>query len=88
MSDPTNVSALEDFGFSFGLHTEALLVEESKLTAAIGKLMESEQDTLGMDHIDEAEISNSRSPTRVPASTRASTPRTMTPPSSNTSTRS
>ena len=25
MSDPTNVSALEDFGFSFGLHTEALL---------------------------------------------------------------
>lgn len=57
MSDPTNVSALEDFGFSFGLHTEALLVEESKLTAAIGKLMESEQDTLGMDHIDEAEIS-------------------------------
>ena len=57
MSDPTNVSALEDFGFSFGLHTEALLVEESKLTTAIGKLMESEQDTLGMDHIDEAEIS-------------------------------
>ncbi|AHX59364.1 PilB family type IVa pilus assembly ATPase TapB [Aeromonas media] len=50
MSDPTNVSALEDFGFSFGLHTEALLVEE-------GKLMESDQDTLGMDHIDEAEIS-------------------------------
>ena len=57
MSDPTNVSALEDFGFSFGLHTEALLVEEGKLTAAIGKLMESDQDTLGMDHIDEAEIS-------------------------------
>jgi hypothetical protein len=37
--------------------TGSLLVEESKLTAAIGKLMESEQDTLGMDHIDEAEIS-------------------------------
>ena len=29
MSDPTNVSALEDFGFSFGLHTEALLVERT-----------------------------------------------------------
>lgn len=57
MSDPTNVSALEDFGFSFGLHTEALLVEESKLTTAIGKLMENEQDALGMDHIDESEIS-------------------------------
>ncbi|MGE6099539.1 PilB family type IVa pilus assembly ATPase TapB [Aeromonas salmonicida] len=57
MSDPTNVSALEDFGFSFGLHTEALLVEENKLTAAIGKLMESEQDALGMEEIDESEIS-------------------------------
>ena len=57
MSDPTNVSALEDFGFSFGLHTEALLVEEIKLTTAIAKLMESEQDVLGVAHIDEAEIS-------------------------------
>ncbi|MEG0009528.1 MAG: PilB family type IVa pilus assembly ATPase TapB, partial [Aeromonas sp.] len=57
MSDPTNVSALEDFGFSFGLHTEALLVEEIKLTTAIAKLMESEQDVLGVAHIDETEIS-------------------------------
>ncbi|MGN4992699.1 PilB family type IVa pilus assembly ATPase TapB [Aeromonas sp. 97A] len=57
MSDPTNVSALEDFGFSFGLHTEALLVEENKLTTAIGKLMESDQDALGMEDIDESEIS-------------------------------
>ncbi len=58
MSDPTNVSALEDFGFSFGLHTEALLVEENKLTAAIGKLLESENDALGMEDIDESEISD------------------------------
>ena len=58
MSDPTNVSALEDFGFSFGLHTAALLVEENKLTAAIGKLLESENDALGMEDIDESEISD------------------------------
>ncbi|EOD56999.1 PilB family type IVa pilus assembly ATPase TapB [Aeromonas molluscorum] len=57
MSDPSNVAALEDFGFSFGLHTEALLVEEDKLSQAIAKLLESEHDALGMDDIDEAEIS-------------------------------
>ncbi|MGL4251747.1 MAG: PilB family type IVa pilus assembly ATPase TapB [Aeromonas sp.] len=58
MSDPTNVSALEDFGFSFGLHTEALLVEENKLTTAIAKLLESESEALGMEDIDETEISD------------------------------
>ncbi|MGL4932865.1 MAG: PilB family type IVa pilus assembly ATPase TapB [Aeromonas sp.] len=56
MSDPTNVAALEDFGFSFGQHTEALLVEEHKLTAAIGKLLESDHDALGMGELDESEI--------------------------------
>ncbi|MBZ6065449.1 PilB family type IVa pilus assembly ATPase TapB [Aeromonas schubertii] len=58
MSDPTNVSALEEFGFNFGLHTEALLVEEEKLVHAIGKLLESDSDALGMESIDEAEISD------------------------------
>ncbi|MGL5303828.1 MAG: PilB family type IVa pilus assembly ATPase TapB [Aeromonas sp.] len=57
MSDPTNVSALEDFGFSFGLHTEALLVEEHPLSTAISKLLESENDALTMEEIDESEIS-------------------------------
>ena len=35
MADPTNVAALEDFGFHFAMHTEALLVEEDKLSKAI-----------------------------------------------------
>ena len=56
MSDPTNVAALEEFGFSFGLHTEALLVDEQKLSAAIAKLLESESESLGLANIDEAEI--------------------------------
>ena len=56
MSDPTNVAALEDFGFSFGQHTEALLVEEHKLTAAINKLLESDHDALGMGELNESEI--------------------------------
>ena len=56
LSDPTNVGALEDFGFNFGLHTEALLVDELKLQKAIGKLLESESAALGVDALDEAEI--------------------------------
>ncbi|MGL4447322.1 MAG: ATPase, T2SS/T4P/T4SS family, partial [Shewanella sp.] len=59
MSDPTNVSALEDFGFSFALHTEALLVEEDKLNALIHKLLENDFDALERGHyggIDDSEI--------------------------------
>ena len=58
MSDPTNVSALEDFGFSFGLHTEALLVDELKLQKAITRLTEGEEQSLGVDAISESDISD------------------------------
>ncbi|MDO6524221.1 type IV-A pilus assembly ATPase PilB [Motilimonas sp. 1_MG-2023] len=54
MSDPTNVGALEDFGFSFAMHTEALLVEEDKLQRAIEKL--TEDDTSALGDLDESEI--------------------------------
>lgn len=47
MSDPTNVAALEDFGFSFAMHTEALLVDEDKLQKAIEKLTEEDESALG-----------------------------------------
>lgn len=57
MADPTNVAALEEFGFNFGLHTEALLVEEEKLVRAIGKLLEHDQENLNVDDIDDADIS-------------------------------
>lgn len=67
MSDPTNVSALEDFGFSFGLHTEALLVDELKLQKAIQKLTEGASQALGVDTLsdsdmDDLEISNADGP--------------------------
>ena len=62
MSDPTNVSALEDFGFSFGMHTEALLVEESKLNAAIDALLDDGTSSLDdMGSIDDIEIDESES---------------------------
>ncbi len=56
MSDPTNVAALEDFGFSFGLHTEALLVDELKLQKAITKLTEGVSEALGVDNLHDNDI--------------------------------
>ncbi len=56
MSDPTNVSALEDFGFSFGLHTEALLVDELKLQKAIQKLTEGVSEALGVDNLNDSDM--------------------------------
>ena len=62
MSDPTNVSALEDFGFSFGMHTEALLVEENKLNEAIDALLDDGTSSLDdMGSIDDIEIDESES---------------------------
>jgi type IV pilus assembly protein PilB len=64
MSDPTNVGALEDFGFSFSMHTEALLVEEVFLQAAIDSLLESDEDALDemdMGDIDDIEVDESDS---------------------------
>lgn len=56
MSDPSNVAALEDFGFSFGLHTEALLVDELKLQKAITKLTEGVSEALGVDNLHDSDI--------------------------------
>jgi type IV pilus assembly protein PilB len=62
MSDPTNVSALEDFGFSFSMHTEALLVEEHALNKAIESLLEDDVSALGeIGDFDEIEVDESDS---------------------------
>ena len=50
--------------------------------------MESEQDVLGVDHIDEAEISELEVSDENSRLDEASIRPTMTPPSSSTSTRS
>jgi len=39
LSDPTNITALDDFSFIFGVRTEALLVEENKLSKMIESLL-------------------------------------------------
>ena len=44
VSDPTNLSALDEFKFHSGLTTEAVLLEESKLTALIEKILEEKEN--------------------------------------------
>ncbi|MGS0682441.1 type IV-A pilus assembly ATPase PilB [Shewanella sp. 125m-7] len=51
-SDPTNIAALEDFQFSAGLHAEAILVEDDKLTKALEKVLEDDISGLDLDNID------------------------------------
>ncbi|ABV35038.1 type IV-A pilus assembly ATPase PilB [Shewanella sediminis HAW-EB3] len=52
-SDPTNIAALEDFQFSAGLHAEAILVEDDKLTKALEKVLEEDISALDIGDIDE-----------------------------------
>jgi len=44
VSDPTNLSALDEFKFHSGLTTEAVLLEETKLTALIEKIIEEKEN--------------------------------------------
>lgn len=53
MSDPTNHSALEDFRFNAGLHTEAIVVEDDKLEIAINKILDGGTDSLHFGDFDE-----------------------------------
>jgi len=52
VSDPTNLSALDEFKFHTGVNTDAVLVEEDKLTKSIEKAMEAQDNGLG-DDLDE-----------------------------------
>jgi len=64
MSDPTNVTALEEFSFSFSLHTEVLLVDELQLQKALDVVLENDIDALGDLNdasIDELEVDNNES---------------------------
>ena len=52
VSDPTNFQALDEIKFNTGISTEAILVEEDKLTKAIEKALDS-ADTSMSDLLDE-----------------------------------
>lgn len=55
VSDPTNFQGLDEIKFNVGINTEAVLVEDNKLTAAIDSALE-EQGKLQMDDIDDADL--------------------------------
>ncbi|MFV7642652.1 type IV-A pilus assembly ATPase PilB [Shewanella algae] len=55
-SDPTNIAALEDFQFSAGLHAEAILVEEDKLSKALDKVLEDDLSSLDLNGLDEESL--------------------------------
>src|SRR5690554_2266686 len=57
MSDPTNISALDEVKFATGLSVEAVLVEDNKLREAIEKYLNTLEQPLGdMDDGDLADI--------------------------------
>lgn len=55
VSDPTNFQGLDEIKFNVGINTEAVLVEDNKLTTAIEKTLEA-QESLKMDDIDDADL--------------------------------
>ncbi len=55
-SDPTNHTALEDFQFNVGMHTESVLVEDDKLGIALEKMLEDDLDSLDISDLDEASL--------------------------------
>ena len=56
VSDPTNHQGLDEIRFSTGLASEAILVEEEKLTKMIDKVLEDQEST--MDDLLDADLDN------------------------------
>ena len=54
ISDPTNLQALDEIKFATGTNTDAVLVEEDKLTQTIEKILEAMDTT--MDGLDDADL--------------------------------
>jgi type IV pilus assembly protein PilB len=57
ISDPTNLTALDEIKFHTGINTDGVLIEDRALTKAIGEWVES-QDQLddGLDDLDSADL--------------------------------
>jgi type IV pilus assembly protein PilB len=58
VSDPTSHQGLDDIRFNTGLATEAVLVEEGKLAAAIDKMQEAEDTATSITNISDADLDN------------------------------
>jgi type IV pilus assembly protein PilB len=64
ISDPTNLAAIDDIKFQTGVNTEAVLVEENKLSIMIEKLQEEQEsamdDMMGddLDNLDDLDFAD------------------------------
>ncbi len=56
IADPTNIQALDEFKFQSGITTEAVIVEEDKLTRAIESFLDTQNDAL--DDLDDSDLDN------------------------------
>src|SRR5690554_6779833 len=54
VSDPTNIQALDEIKFNTGLSTDAVLVDDAALRAAIDRYLESHDDSMG--DLDDADL--------------------------------
>lgn len=62
ISDPTNSAAIDQFGFSFSIHTEGLLIEEDVLQKFIEEIVQNDVDSLGeVADLDDVEVDDSDS---------------------------
>tara|TARA_R110002050_G_scaffold9504_1_gene32881 strand:- start:20883 stop:22595 length:1713 start_codon:yes stop_codon:yes gene_type:complete len=65
MSDPTNLQALDEYQFSTGMNTFAVLVEEQKLTAAIERALDTSAekfDDFGGADLDDIDLGPDETP--------------------------
>ncbi len=46
ISDPTNLDAIDDIKFQTGMNTEAVLIEEDKLSALVEKLLQEQEEAM------------------------------------------
>ncbi|PIE23507.1 MAG: type IV-A pilus assembly ATPase PilB [Neptuniibacter caesariensis] len=56
ISDPTNIQALDEFKFQSGLTTEAIIVEEDKLSRTIESFLDNQGSAL--DDLDDTDLDN------------------------------
>lgn len=56
IADPTNIQALDEFKFQSGITTEAVIVEEDKLTRAIESFLDTQNSAL--DDLDDSDLDN------------------------------
>ena len=58
LSDPTNLQALDEIKFHTGLNTEAIIVEENKLTLTIEKALEAADTSMSEIFNDDVDLDN------------------------------